>query len=56
MKPGKIYIAVQKTTGEPDEGTLEEPTVTLSRAEAESGWYVAMPAGIEEEKFEAMFA
>src|SRR5699024_6063702 len=40
VKPGKIYIAVQKTTGEPDEGTLEEPTVTLSRAEAESGWYV----------------
>ena len=54
VKPNKIYIAVQKATGKPDDGTLEEPTVTLSRAEAESGWYVAMPAGIEEEKFKAM--
>lgn len=51
-KPSRIYIAVQKTTSPgPD---LEEPTVTLSRAEAENGWYVILPAGIAEEKFEDM--
>lgn len=52
VKPSKIYIAVQKSASPgPD---LEEPTVTLSRAEAENGWYVILPAGIAEDKFEAM--
>lgn len=51
VKPQKIYIAVQKTT----EGiTLEAPTATLSRAESENGWYVALAAGIPEEDLEDM--
>lgn len=52
-KPSRIYIAVQKT----DSGgsTLEAATATLSRAEsAETGWYCALAAGIEEEDFEDM--
>ena len=50
--PRQIYIAVQKT----DSGgsTLEEPTATLSRAESENGWYVALAAGIPEEDLEDM--
>lgn len=51
-KPSQIYIAVQKETG--DDGALEEPTDTLARAEGDNGWYVILPAGIEEEKYEAM--
>lgn len=46
VKPQKIYIAVQKTT---EGSTLEAPTATLSRAESENGWYVALAAGIPEE-------
>lgn len=53
VKPTRIYIAVQKATEE--EGVLEEPTLSLSRAEAaETGWYVALPAGIEEADLESM--
>lgn len=52
VKPSRIYIAIQKKVSEGP--GLEEPTVTLGRAEAKTGWYVAMPAGIEEEKYETM--
>ena len=49
----RIYIAVQKT--ESTGSTLEAATATLSRAEAaETGWYCALAAGIEEEDFEDM--
>lgn len=51
VKPQKIYIAVQKTT---EGSTLEAPTATLSRAESENGWYVALAAGIPEEDLEDM--
>lgn len=51
VKPRQIYIAVQKVTSG---STLEEPTATLSRAESENGWYVALAAGIDEEDFEDM--
>lgn len=52
-KPAQIYIAVQKT--ESTGSTLEAATATLSRAEAaETGWYCALAAGIEEEDFEDM--
>ena len=52
-KPTQIYIAVQKT--ESTGSTLEAATATLSRAEAaETGWYCALAAGIEEEDFEDM--
>ena len=51
VKPQKIYIAVQKTT---EGSTLEAPTSTLSRAESENGWYVALAAGIPEEDLEDM--
>ena len=52
-KPTQIYIAVQKT--ESAGSTLEAATATLSRAEAaETGWYCALAAGIEEEDFEDM--
>lgn len=60
VKPAKVFIAVQKPVDpqpEPMEGevTLEEPTVTLSRAEAASnGWYVALAAGIPEDDLETM--
>lgn len=51
VKPQKIYIAVQKTT---EGSTLEAPTATLSRADSENGWYVALAAGIPEEDLEDM--
>lgn len=53
-KPSKIYIAIQKPA-EAGGTTLESPAVTMSRAEgAETGWYVALPAGIAEDQFETM--
>lgn len=52
VKPSKIYIAVQKMAAEGS--TLEEPTATLSRAESENGWYVALAAGIPEDDLESM--
>lgn len=55
-KPSQIFIAVQKPVEEdpgPDE--LESPNLTLSRAEeAETGWYVALAAGIPESDLEIM--
>lgn len=52
VKPGKIYIAVQKKdSGGSD---LEKPNLTLSRAEGENGWYMALAAGIPEDDLEVM--
>lgn len=51
-KPSQIYIAVQKKAAEGD--VLEEPAETLARAEEYNGWYVILPAGIEEEEYEAI--
>lgn len=56
-KPSQIFIAVQKPSEEEgaDPGTLESPNLTLSRAEeAETGWYVALAAGIPESDLEIM--
>lgn len=52
VKPSKIYIAVQKKdSGGSD---LEKPNLTLSRAEGENGWYMALAAGIPEDDLEVM--
>lgn len=62
-KPSQIFIAVQKpveeTVDEADDDPgavkLESPNLTLSRAEeAETGWYVALAAGIPESDLEIM--
>lgn len=69
-KPSQIFIAVQQPAasgGEQgveggenpvalsDATTLEAPNLTLSRAEeAETGWYMALAAGIPEDDLEVM--
>lgn len=51
-RPTAVYIAIQKTV----DGEVEEPTDTVARALATSGWYVICPAGIASDKLEALAA
>lgn len=49
-RPAQIYLALQEV----DNGELESPENTLSRALGLDGWYVACPVGIDEENYEQM--